>query len=258
MAIALTWLIFTLDKSNFFYDLSMFETLRALFGIGDDYTVYKFLGWSFILALLFCNVFYVKNAEEDEPLFLGYFKFLMRRLIWMWMFTALICAILTFAPVVLIFLSILAAPFLSMIPAIIVHEKKDFFSAFANSFSLGKGAYGDSLGSFAIFLLIFFIFKFALENPIEGFFGEFDIISLIDNLVKEITITVFDSYQEILNFINSLIYVIFFFVIFSIYALSFSFSYYSSNEMKTAKGMYERLEKFGRRNKHFETEVDYD
>lgn len=260
LALVLIWYIFKQDSSNFIFDLSMFETLEALFGTGSDYAPYKFFGWSFILAMLFCAVFYVKNLEEDtdDKLFQGYFKFLLRRLIWMWMFTIMVCAILTFAPIFLILMCVFISPFLSIIPAIIAHEKKDFFSAFFNSFSLGRGAYGDSLGSFAIFLLIFFIFKFALENPLSGLFAEFDLISLIDNIVKDMTITVFDNYQVILNFINSVIYLAFFFVIFSIYALSFSFSYYSSNEMKTAKGLFERLEKFGRRNKQFETDVDYD
>ncbi|MBD3636977.1 MAG: stage II sporulation protein M [Crocinitomicaceae bacterium] len=258
VAIVLAWLIFALDTSTFRYDLTMFETMRAVFGTGEYATLYKFIGWSFVMALLFCNVFYVINTDDDESLFAGFFKFLLRRFVWMWMFTALVYTVLAFAPFYLILLLIFASPFISMIPAIIVQEKKDFFRAFINSFSLGKGAYGDSLGSFAIFLLIFFIFKFALENPLGGIFSEFDLVSLVDNIVKDLTITVFDNYQQILNFINTIIYVIFLFVIFSVYALSFSFSYFSSNEMKTAKGLYNRLDKFGRRNKQFETEVDYD
>jgi uncharacterized membrane protein SpoIIM required for sporulation len=258
LSAALLWFVFDKDRFTYGYDLSMFETLRAIFGTGSEFTAVKFAGWSFILALLFCNVFYVTNSDEDEPLFLGFFKFLLKRLIWMWMFTALVYSLFVFAPAFILLLALFIAPFISMIPAIIVHEKKDFFSAFGNSFTLGKGAYGDSLGSFAIFLLIFFIFKFALENPLGGIFGDFDIISLLDNLIKDVTITVFDNYQVVINFVNSIIYVFFFFVIFTVYALSFSFSYYSSNEMKTAKGLYQRLEKFGKRNKQFETEVDYE
>jgi hypothetical protein len=45
---------------------------------------------------------------------------------------------------------------------------------------------------------------------------------------------------------------------FAVYAMSISFSYYSSNEAKTAKGLYQRLEKFGKRNKTFETAEDYE
>lgn len=258
LSIGLTAFIFSLEYAKFDYELSMFQHFEIMFGTGRFTEIYKLLGWSFILGVLFCSVFYVVQAEEDEPLYQGFFKFLGRRFIWMWMFTLSICALLSYAPFFLILLCIFIAPFIGMIPAIIGHEKKDFFSAMANSTQLGKGAYGDALGSFAIFLLIFFIFKFALENPMDGGFADFDIISLVDGVVKDMTITVFDRYAAIISFINSLFYILFMFIMFAVYALSFSFSYHSSNEMKTAKGLYKRLENFGKRNKQFETEVDYD
>lgn len=257
LSLLLLYGIFAQDRSNFQYNLSMFETMRAVFGTGMDFTWLKFGGWSFITALLICNVYYVTNFLDKKAVFAGYFKFVLRHGLWILMFTTVIYLLLSQAPYAIILLGMFLAPFLTMIPAIIVHEKKDFFTAFGNSFNLGKGAYGDSLGAFAIFLLIFFIFKFALENPIGGF-GDFDVISLIDEILREILITVYDNYQVAINAVNSIIYMLFFFMIMTVYTLSFSFSYFSSSETKTAKGLYNRLEKFGKRNKQFETEVDYD
>ncbi|MCB9223763.1 MAG: stage II sporulation protein M [Crocinitomicaceae bacterium] len=258
LALVLTAVIFAIEFYKFDYDLTMIETFRTLFGTGVFFTWYKFLGWSLILALLFLDVFYVIQADEDAPLFKGYFKFLLRHLVWMYLFALGAFSIFVFAPFYLLLLSILVAPFIGMIPAIIVHERKDFFTAFGNSFSLGKGAYGDSLGSFTIFILIYFIFSFILENPIGGGFGEFDIISLIDGVIKDLTITVFDRYAVIISFVNCLLFLLFLFLMIGIYALSFSLSYYSSNEIKTAKGMYDKLGDFGKRNKQFETDLDYD
>jgi uncharacterized membrane protein SpoIIM required for sporulation len=258
LALALTSVIFALEFYKFDFDLSLMETMRTLFGTGVFFTWYKLLGWGLILALLFCDVFYVIKADEDEPMFKGYFKFLGKHLFWMFLFGLGVFSIFVFAPFYLLLLSILVAPFIGMIPATIVHEKKDFFSASIRSMSLGKGAYGDSLGSFAIFVLIFFIFMFALENPLGGLFGEFDIISMIDNIVKDITITVVDRYAVVISYVNSVVYILFLFLMCAIYALSFSFSYYSSNEIKSAKGLYNRLEDFGKRNKQFETDLDFD
>lgn len=258
LAIGLTITIFALEYYKFDYELTLLETFRTLFGTGVFFTWYKLVGWGFILALLFCDVFYVIKTDEDDHLFRGYFKFLGRHLFWMFIYSVGVFTIFAFAPFYLLLLSVLVAPFIGMMPAIIVHEKKDFFSAFGNSFNLGKGAYGDSLGSFAIFVLIFFIFMFALENPIGGLFGEFDLISLIDNIVKDMTITVFDRYAAVISFVNCIIYILFLFLMIGIYALSFSLSYYSSNEIKTAKGLYNRLDDFGKRNKQFETDLDYD
>ncbi|MEX1000752.1 MAG: stage II sporulation protein M [Crocinitomicaceae bacterium] len=258
LSLVLLCIIYSMEYARFDYYLSMFDTVRALFGGGSYFSWYKLGGWSLILALLFCGVYYIaQSSDEEENIFQGYAKFLRRHFIWMLCFSVMIYSILAFSPTVLLFLLIFVSPFIGMIPAIIVHEKKDFFTASIHSFSLGRGAYGDSLGSFAIFVLIFFIFKFALENPIPGF-ADFDIISLLNDIIKNITITVVDRYAVVISFINALIYVIFMFVMFGVYALSFAFSYHSSNEIKTAKGLYNRLEKFGKRNKRFETDLDYD
>lgn len=257
-AIALTAFIYAQEFARFDFELDMMGNLQRLFGIGYYASVYKFVGWSFLLAILFCNVYYVIQADEEEPLYTGFGKFLVKKVIWMWIFSAIIFALFVFAPMWVILLSLFLAPFFGMIPAIIVYEKKDFFSSAVSSANLGKGAYGDSLGSFAIFLLIFFIFKFALENPMGGIFSEFDLVSMIDNVIKDMTVTVFDRYAVIISFVNSLLFLVFLFIMFSVYALSFSFSYHSSNEMKTAGGLYDRLNHFGKRNKRFETEVDYD
>lgn len=258
LALALIAVIFAFEYSRFDYNLGWVETFSTLFGTANYFEWYKLFGWSFLLALLICDIFYVIQTDEDEPLYKGYFKFLQAHLVWMSMFALLVFSLLTFAPTALLFLSIFIAPFLGMIPATIVYEKTNFFNALARSFSLGKGAYGDSLGSLAIFAGIFFIFMMVLNNPLEGVFSEFDIISMIDNIIKDLTITVFDRYAVIISCVNCIIYVLFIFLMFSIYSLSFAFSYHSSTEMKTAKGLYDRLDDFGKRNKRFESDLDYE
>lgn len=258
IVIGLLLVIFSVGYSDFNYELDMLELWGTMFGTGVYFALYKLLGWSLILALIFCAVFYCIQKDEDTPLFSGYFKFLARRLVWMYMYAVLVFSIIIFAPGTLLFLLLFVAPFLGMIPPLIAIEKKDFFSAFGNSFSLGKGAYGDSLGSFAIFVLISLIFLCTLNNPLGGGFGEFDIVSMFQKITEYMTITVFDGYAVIIAFVTAVIYIIFFFFMLSIYALSFSFSYYSSDEMKSAKGLYARLDKFGKRNKTFETEEDHE
>ena len=258
LCLALLGVIFTFDFVDLNYRLDMLDLWGTVFGAGMYFALYKFLGWSLILAMLFCAVFYSIQKEEEEPLFSGYFKFLISRLVWMYCFSCAIFGLLIWAPGALLFLTLFIAPFVGMIPSLIVFEKKNFFSAFGNSFSLGKGAYGDSLGSFAIFVLISLIFLMALNNPLDGLFSEFDIVSMLQNITEYLTITVFDSYAAIISYVTAVVYLLFMFFMISIYALSFSFSYYSSNEMKSAKGLYKRLDSFGKRNKTFETEEDFD
>ena len=258
LCIVLLMIIFTVDYIDLNYRLGMLELWSTIFGTGIYFAWYKFFAWSFILALLICGIFYCIKKEEDEPLFSGYFKFLLKRLSWMYIYACLVFGILVWAPAGILFLIIFITPFLGMIPSLIVFEKKNFFSAFGNSFSLGKGAYGDSLGSFTIFVLITFIFLMALNNPLGGLFSEFDIVSIVEKIIEYMTITVFEGYAAIIAFASAIVYIVFIFFMLSIYVLSFTFSYHSSNEMKLAKGLYNRLESFGKRNKTFETEEDFE
>ena len=258
LAMTLLIVIYAIEYARFDYYLSMFDTMRGFFGVGVYFTWYKFLGWSLILALLTSGVFYITRIKnEEDPLFAGYFKFVGKHLVWMFCFGMMIHAIFAFVPIYLQLLLILLMPFIGMIPAIIVYEKKDFFTAFIKSFDIGKGSYGDALGTFAIFLLIFFIFRFALENPI-GIFSDFDIISLINDLIRNVTITVVDRYAVVMSFVDAIIYLVFMILMLGIYVMSFAFTYHSSNEAKTAKGLYNRLEKFGKRNRQLESDVDYE
>ena len=255
LILVLLTVIFLNDFSRFDYDLMWYENFGTMFGTGSDFEFYKLLSWSFLLALLISAVYYVFKLEDDEELFKGYFRFLGKHLIWLYFYAAMVFSVFIFSPGVLLLFLAFASPIINMIPSIIVNEKADFFTAFIRAFSLGKGAYGDALGSFITFLIIISIFFFVLANPL---FGGIGILNLIDELIKDFTITSTSHYYAIISVFNSLVYVLFIFFLMSIYFISFSFNYYSSEEKKNAKGLYDRLEKFGKRNRSFETDLDFE
>lgn len=257
ITLGLLSLIFALEFYSFAFRLDMLELWERVFGSGNFAEWYKFFGWSLVFSLTLNAVYYVKNLEDDpENLMKGYFIFLKKNLIWMFCFAAMILGILLFAPGPLLFILIFIVPFLIMIPSLIVYENQNFFSAIGKSFLIGKGAYGDALGSFFIFILIALIFLCAFNNPIGGL--GFDINTLITTIVEFFTTTVFDNYVVITNIAVMCSYLFYLFFMFAVYSMSLSFSYFSSNEAKTAKGLYQRLEKFGKRNKTFETAEDYE
>ena len=84
------------------------------------------------------------------------------------------------------------------------------------------------------------------------------VISLIDEMLKEALITTTNYYWVIIAAVNSVVYMLYFFVILTICFVAFNLMNFSALERKTARGLYERLEKFGRRNKNFETEIDFE
>ena len=150
----------------------------------------------------------------------------------------MVFSIMIFSNGLLLFFAAFIAPFLFMIPSIIHIEKTNFFNAFGRCFTLGNGAYGDGLGTFMLFMLITVIFFFFLQNPIM--------------------VTTTDDYAIVMACISSIAYILFIFFMLCICFLSFSLCYYSSDEKKTAKGLYQKLDHFGKRNRTMENALDFE
>lgn len=251
--LVLTILIYILEANRFnFVSLSWYENMGSLFGTKDDFTFYKLFGWPVALSFLILAAHFITHDKSDESLLSKFFSFSIKPFIWVYLFSLMIFSILIFANGFILFLLLFVSPFLLLIPSIILLEKKNFFSAFGQCFTLGKGAYGDGLGSVMLFGLITIIFFFFLENPFFGF------LELLLQIVKEFIITSSDSYLIILAFISSIAYLLFIFFMFSIVLIALQFCYYTSSEKNTAKGLYERLNQFGRRSRNFENALDFE
>ena len=253
LAIVMIILAYVFDYYEFIFDLSWYDNWGAMFGSADHFEWFKFGGWSVILTLLICGVYFVLHKKDEENLFVEYFQFTARHFIWIFMYALMVLAILLFSPGAVLFLLIFASPIINMIPSIIVFEKTNFFVAFGRAFNMGKGSYGDSLGSFCVFFLISAIIFFILVNPLWG-----GILEWLDDIVKQMFITVLDDYYVPVNAFNGFFFLLFLFFALGIYFISFSFGYYSSQEKLTAKGLYNKLEHFGKRNRNLENELDFD
>lgn len=253
LIVVLCGVIYYLEAGRFdFLNMSWYENMGTLFGTGRDFQFYKLLAWPVLLSLLLGAVFFVTKNDSDESLISGYFKFMIRPFIWLYIFSVGIFSILIFSQGFLIFLMVFVSPFLLLIPVIVMKEKTNFFNAFVRCFSLGKNSYGDALGSLLVFTLITVIFFFFLQNPIGGF------LDLIVTIVREFTITVTDDYNIILAFVSSIVYMLFIFFMFCIVFLAVILCYYSASEKESASSLYERLAHFGKRSRTVENVLDFE
>lgn len=253
IAIGLIILIFSIETDQFNFTMDWYETFGILFGTGSDFALYKLLGWPILLTLLITASYFVLHNKSEGQIIRNYFKFTIKHFIWLYIYATMIVAILTFMPGGVLFFGILLGPILINIPSIIVLENTNFFNAFGKSFNFGNGAYGDMLLSFIALVAITIIFFFMLHNPFE-----LGIVTLIDDLLKKALIVNVDNYSVVIAFVNCVIYMIYLFFIFSMCFTAFALSYYSNAEKKTAKGLYERLERFGKRNRSYESDLDFE
>ncbi len=253
LAMVLTTVVVLVEYFEFTLMLSWDSTWGILFGTGDDFQWFKILGWSFILTLLICGVYFIQQKHDEEKFFGSFFRFSARHFIWIYMYALMMLGILFFAPGWLLLILLFITPFLNMIPCVIVHEKTNFFNAFSRSFNLGGGSYGDSLGSFCVFFLISAIFFLVLVNPYWG-----GILGLCEEILREMTNTVVVDYYVPINAFKVFFYLLFLFFTLGIYFISFSFGYFTSKEKTTAKGLYDKLENFGKRKRNRETDLDFE
>lgn len=253
LCLAMLAAVFIMDYWRFDYMLYWYEVFGTLFGTGADFAWYKILGWCVPFALLISAAYFVLKHEGDENVLSGYWKFTYKRFIWLYLYALGIYAILIFSPGVLLFFLMLGSPFINGIASLIIFEKKDFFSAFAGGFGLGKNGYGDMLVAFMGSVAITIIFFFILHNPFE-----LGLMSIINDLLKDVLIVSVDSYRVVIAIVDSVIYVLYLFFTLSIFMISFALTYYTIKEKTTARGLFDRLEKFGKRNKNFETELDFE
>jgi uncharacterized membrane protein SpoIIM required for sporulation len=239
------------DRLNF-SQLSWYQNMGTLFGTGRDFQMYKLFAWPLLLTLLLGAVFFVAKDDSDESLLTNYFKFIGKPFLWLYLFSCGLFFVLISSPGFVLFLLLFAAPFLLLIPVIILQEKKNFFVALGRCFTLGKNAYGDGLGSILVLTLITIIFFFFLQNPFGGF------LDLITTIVKEFTITVTEDYNLVLSAVSSLVYLLFIFFMFSVIFLSVILCYYTGAEKESATSLYLRLADFGKRSRTVENGLDFE
>ena len=244
--------IFFLEHQRFNFIMYWYETFGVLFGTGSSFEYYKLFGWCIPFTLIIAAAYFIITDKEEDNILTNYLKFTGRHFIWLFLYAVIIYSAFLFLPGIFLFFVILIAPFLNAIPSIIIYEKTNFFTAFSRSFDLGKGGYGDSLVSFLALTAITIIFFFILHNPIAG------IMMILDDFLTQTLITVVDSYSVVIAIVHVVIYMLYFFIILSVCMISFALTHHSVLERKTARGLYDRLENFGKRNRNYETDLDFD
>ncbi len=245
--------IFTIHFNRFNYILDWDDIFGRLFGTRSDFEIYKMLGWCLPFTMVISAAYFVLKDEQEESLILNYIKFTFRHFVWLYFYAIIVYAAFVFLPGILLLLAILIGPFINLIPAIITFEKKNFFTALSKAFNMGKDGYGDALVAFLASIGITIIFFFILENPFE-----LGLMTIINDWLKDLLITSVDAYRVVIAIVGAAVYAIYLFFVLNICMISFALSYYTVAEKRTATGLYERLAKFGKRNRNFESDLDFE
>jgi len=221
--------------------------------------------WTFILALFNAAVFWSVKTLKATFSWRSYFQFLRKHFIISWLGTVVIYGILFFIPWVTIIFGIIAIPFLILISPSLVLGEGTFKVRLKKGFLFSRKQFGNSF--LLLILLSLFValiaqpFAFVLSIYNEGTQQPIvsnDLLDMAADFVKRVAKIYTTDYLVISNIVRQLVYILFLFGILPLIIIASMFNYYSELEKTEAIGLKKQFEKFGKRNRYLETEVDFD
>jgi uncharacterized membrane protein SpoIIM required for sporulation len=252
-ALLILAIILSTEWSSFNSFLSWHQLIGRLFGTGIHFGVFKLLAWPIVLTLLLSSIFFTINqTNATDQLYRHFLRFLKKNGLSFYIFMLLFFTLMIFADWWMYIILFFIGPFLMLIPSYIGIEGQHFFKAVGNAFNKGVTVYTESLLSLLSFLVLSYLFIFLLDNPIAGLFD------IVNELLSNLFITFTDYYMLIINSVDILFYLVYYIFIFTLIFIAIALLYYSLIEKSTAKGLYEKLMKFGKRSKSIESTVDFE
>ena len=257
LPIALSIIAYTVfvKFNDYDFKLSVDDQFSIFLGMGRDFNIITLFAWPVVISISIAIGFFSIDKTYNQKSNLNFLKFIAKPFIWLYLYSLLIYSIMVFIPINIIIYAIMVfmAPFVLNIPAYMLIERQHFFKALGNSFNLEKKSYGEGVGNFFIFSIIGFIFFFILRNPMG--IGP---LYLINELLKDTLIINVEYYRVVINLFDIIIYVLFLGAMLTLMSISGALFYYSNQEKKQAKSLFDRFKYFGKRSRIYETQADFE
>ncbi len=256
----IVYLFLLFEKTPFFYYkhqangggpigrvAKIIDNLEKLFVWNSYIDVSLFFFQVFVFAF---NAFVILYAfktliiNKSNPSFKGFFRLFLKTFWVVFLGFSLMGIIVSQLPFGIMLICVVITPFLFMwiIPIVISTEK--YGKALNHGFTKPWKAWGTGIGLFtAITLTLGLIYIFA-GLPIDIF---------KDMAMEWFVIPLADDPQYIFVMVDASIYITFSHFLFPIYLIGFSLLYYSVLEKEEARGLFKRLEHFGKKSKIYET-----
>ena len=248
------FIIYT-NSYDFNYNRDWFENFELFFGYDDGFELYKYLGWSFVLALTFIVTHFIVSPKHPEKTLSAFFKLsTFKYFHWHLLFFIGMTGIFLILNWFLFILFVVLLGFLViLVPVIVEEENTNLFSAIGKSFSLLQNSYGLVVGALASLGAVIIIFFFVLHNPFEISF-----LTLMDELIMELLVGSTFYYDTVINAFNCLIYILFAAFVFELVFTYGFYLYHTLTEKQSAVQLKADIETIGKRSKSFETKLEFE
>ena len=163
----------------------------------------------------------------------------------------LVLLIFYFVPGSFVWVLIFGSPFVVLLFYPSIAGDMSFATGVSLGFKYGSKDWGQTVVSFLLITGLAYIFSWTYYNP---FVPGMDIKTLvIDEIIDWHTLTVFEDFLSIKNFISAFLVLVLVHVLLPLIIAAISFQYMSIHDKQNALGLKSRLKNFGKGNKHFES-----
>ena len=220
--------------------------------------------WTFIFAFIMTSIFWCVKTAGEPLQWKSFWHYAGRKYFGIWVANFLLAATVLVLPWNWLLLAFFILPFYYLNAASVGLSDANFGSKFGKGFKYSAQHYGKTLLSLLImFVIVFLIMQpFATVMSIHLYRDEpaimSDLVDLVAEFIKRVAQIYTDDYIFPANVFRQVIYLGLLFVIFPLIVITMAFSYYSEEEKSEAKGLRKSFEKFGRRSRVRETDVDFE
>ena len=155
-----------------------------------------------------------------------------------------------FAPLFVSWLLIFVSPFVAMVFYPVISGEKTIMKGISTGFLYGRKDWGLTLITVITMGGLAYVFTWIYHNP---FIQELDLKSFVlDEIIRWHTVTVFDNFLTIKNFISSLLLLFIIQLLLPLLIIAFSFQFWSIEDKEESISLRKRFEKFATINTMFE------
>lgn len=217
---------------------------------------FSWIGFFANLLFISLNVSTVIHCMKNigEKPYSNYLRIWFRE-IWPYFIKALplvtiLYTLIFYVPIIIPILAIFFTPFITLIFYPSIAGEISFFKGVSKGLSYGGKDWGLSFITFLLMTLLAYFFTWAYHNPL---LPELDLKSfVVDKIVEWHTITVFDHFLTIKNFISALFILVIIQFLLPLLFSAFSFQYLNVEDKESAIGLRKRFTSFATGSKHYE------
>ena len=255
---------YELQNREYWYDWQ--GQLEFIIGYGfrnaQDYVVFGI--WTFIFALMFTSIFWSVQTVNEEFSWKSFFQYFKQRFLGIWLGNIFLCLIVLVTPWYLLLPLFFILPFFYLNAASTGLSDDNFGKRFKRGFKYSSQHYGKSL----LIMMILTLLTTLIMQPIALVFSIHDswtneplvrdFLDMTADFIKRIAMLFTDDYIVWSNVFRQIVYIIFMLGIIPMVAITMAFGYFSEREKNEAMGLRKSFEKFGKRSRIKETEIDFE